>query len=300
MTLLTSRVALALCVLAGCGGTVVTVPSPDAAGGNATGADHGSAGIGGGGERTGTDVELQAGESGQPAPGRSQVVLIDSDSSARVVANPPLVQPTAEDLWVESSNLTVGPDENASDASTVRWFGQVRNVSSATFCNAEIYLKFMTAQGFAFSADINAEGSHYLQDGVPVFCLAPGEAGPAYYFKANMQVSAAAIQSVVVDFTVTAGDYLAPDSATPFFNGRSTMSTPSGYVIEGIGKGSATATITNVLLAFYPNVDGFLVDRITASRDSLGPNELWSFDTTPYRGAFTAFLSSAQFSVLPP
>lgn len=300
MTLLTSRVALALCVLAGCGGTVVTVPSPDAAGGTVTGADDGSAGIGGGGEGTGTGVELQAGENGQPAPGRSEVVLIDSDSSARVVANPPLVQPNSQDLWVESSNLTVGPDENASDASTVRWFGQVRNVGVTTFCNAEIYLKFMTAQGFAFSADCIAEGSHYLQEGAHVFCLAPGEAGPAYYSKANMQVPAAAIQSVVVDYTVTAGVYLAADSATPFFNGRNTMSTPNGYVLEGIGKGSATATITNVLLSFYPDVDGFLVDRITATRDSLVPNELWSFDTTPSRGAFTEFLSSAQFNVPSP
>ena len=279
---------------------MVTAPSPDAVGGNATSADHGSAGIGGGGAGTGTGVELQAGENGQPASGRSQVVLVDSDSSARVVANPPLVQPNAEDLWVETSNLTIGPDENASDGSTVRWFGQVRNVSPRTFCNAEIYVRFMTAQGFAFGAESFAEGSHYLQEGVHVFCLAPGEAAPAYYFKANVQVSAAALQSVVVDYTVTVGVDLAPDSATPFFNGRDITSSPNGYVIEGDGKGSATATITNVLLAFYPNVDGFLVDRITASRDSLVPNELWTFDTTPSRVAFTEFLASAQFNVPSP
>ncbi|HEY4105642.1 MAG TPA: hypothetical protein VGM44_17205, partial [Polyangiaceae bacterium] len=298
-------IGVAWLMLVGCGGRVISLPDPDGSGAAQGGSGKGAISSGGattmaGGSGLATTGGTTADGGGAPSggaeagdgsttaeamPARSEVVLIASDMSAKVVANPPIEQSAfeAQHLWVESSNLMIGPDGNSADGIAARWFGEVHNFGRVPICAPMIEITFSTADGASFLIEATVEGVPYfsLEAGRHWLCLAVGQSAPAYYFAPNVQVAAEQVQSAKIGTGSFVDKDNVLDPAAPDVTSSNVVNGPSGNVLEGIAKGSATS-VTNLQLAFYPNVGGFLVDRMTATRGSLAPDELWTFDTTPH------------------
>ena len=178
-----------------------------------------------------------------------------------------------------------------------QWFGDVKNVSSKTYCYVNIHIQISPGPGLPLALTAYADTAPYAITGstLSASCLAPGETGALY--ANNISDSSAGVANSTsvayqLDGTVTPDAVPHPD--TPMVT-DALMSGSLGFNVQGTM--TAVGAINNIeFKAYLRDNAGLLQAQVTATDlDTLAAAATWMFSTDYGLGQIVGHFDSVSF-----
>jgi hypothetical protein len=199
------------------------------------------------------------------------------------------------DLVLLTSNLVEQPSGPSNFYQ--QWFGDVKNVSTKTYCYVNIHLQISPGPGLPLALTSYADTAPYAISGstLSASCLAPGETGAMYsnnISDTSANVASSTSLAYQFDGMVTPGAVPHPDA--PMVT-DALMNGSLGFNVQGTM--TAVGAINNIEFKAYLRDDaGLLQAQVTdTDLDTLAAAATWMFSTDYGSGQIVDHFDSVSF-----
>jgi hypothetical protein len=190
----------------------------------------------------------------------------------------------------------------------VRWFAEIRNGASDSWCNPDVIVRFLDNDGMTLwqgEAEVRSM-PHWASGGAELVpCVAPGDTAIAW--AVDLEAPAIDPNQIVTIGLRFGGDAFSgttPHPATPQIEGIEVHELPAdagvGYVVSGALRGMVQPVAYAAVEVFSKNEQGFIFEvfrmpKTDPSNGTLEPDELWEFESPVSPDPIAGFRSWVSF-----